>query len=209
MSRRTWAVWIAALLAVPLGIALALLAIDILRVPRELAADDVRFQGAPRIQRELWGDLDFLPGDPGLRLLGVSDDVASREAIALFALVDPSRIQIRTPEQEAIRGRVQLEMTLLAQQGGDARLHSRHLNLLGVLTMARSSTSGPEVSQMLSRAVGAFQSAIEVDPTNTDAKRNLEILLRRPEAVTLPPNNPFQGGAQGRFSGQGRAGSGY
>jgi hypothetical protein len=209
MSGRRWAIWVAAALAVPVGIALALLAVDVLRVPRELAADDVRFQGAPRIKRDLWDDLDFLPGDPGVRLLGVGDDVASRKGIALFALVDPSRIQITTPEREALRGRAQLEVTLLAQQGGRSRLHSRHLNLLGVLTMARLTTSGPEVDQMLSRALGSFQNAIEVDPTNLDAKRNLEILLRRPEAVTLPPNNPFQGGAQGRFSGQGRAGSGY
>jgi hypothetical protein len=209
MSGRRWATWVAAALAVPVGIALALLAVDVLRVPRELAADDVRFQGAPRIKRDLWDDLDFLPGDPGVRLLGVGDDVASRKGIALFALVDPSRIQITTPEREALRGRAQLEVTLLAQQGGRSRLHSRHLNLLGVLTMARLTTSGPEVDQMLSRALGSFQNAIEVDPTNLDAKRNLEILLRRPEAVTLPPNNPFQGGAQGRFSGQGRAGSGY
>jgi hypothetical protein len=209
MRGRRWAIWVAAALAVPVGIALALLAVDVLRVPRELAADDVRFQGAPRIKRDLWDDLDFLPGDPGVRLLGVGDDVASRKGIALFALVDPSRIQITTPEREALRGRAQLEVTLLAQQGGRARLHSRHLNLLGVLTMARLTTSGPEVDQMLSRALGSFQNAIEVDPTNLDAKRNLEILLRRPEAVTLPPNNPFQGGAQGRFSGQGRAGSGY
>jgi hypothetical protein len=209
MSGRRWAIWVAAALAVPVGIALALLAVDVLRVPRELAADDVRFQGAPRIKRDLWDDLDFLPGDPGVRLLGVGDDVASRKGIALFALVDPSRIQITTPEREELRGRAQLEVTLLAQQGGRARLHSRHLNLLGVLTMARLTTSGPEVDQMLSRALGSFQNAIEVDPTNLDAKRNLEILLRRPEAVTLPPNNPFQGGAQGRFSGQGRAGSGY
>lgn len=199
----------AAAAAVPLGVALALLAVDVLRVPAEIAADDVRFQGAPRIKRDLWSGLGFLPGEPGARLLGVGEDVRSREAHSLFALVDPSKVQIRTPEQEALRGRAQLEVTLRAQEGGGARLRSRNLNLLGVLTMARYSTSGPEAHQLFSRAIGAFQSAIEVDPENLDAKRNLEILLRRPEAATLPPNNPFQGGAQGRVSGQGRAGSGY
>lgn len=209
MRWRARALGIGAIVAVPLGLALALLAVDVLRVPREVAADDVRFQGAPRIRRDLWSDLGFLPGEPGARLLGAGDDVASRETFALFALVDPAKVQIRTPEQEAIRGRAQLEVTLRAQEGGGARLRSRHLNLLGVLTMTRYSTSGPEAHQLLSRAIGAFQSAIEIDPTNLDAKRNLEILLRRPEAATLPPNNPFQGGAQGRFSGQGRAGSGY
>ena len=123
--------------------------------------------------------------------------------------IDPAKVAIRTPEQEALRGRAQLEVTLRAQEAAEARVRSRHLNLLGVLTMARFSTSGPEATQLLSRAVGAFQTAIEIDPTNLDAKKNLEILLRRPEAAVLPPNNPIQGGAQGRFSGQGRAGSGY
>ena len=199
----------AAVLAVPAGILVALLAVDVLRVPTEVAADDVRFQGAPRIRRDLWSDLGFLPGEPGARLLGAGDDVASRRTFAMFAFVDPSKVPIRSPEQEAIRGRVQLEVTLRAQEGGSAKLRSRHLNLLGVLTMTRFSTSGQEAHQLISRALGAFQGAIELDPTNLDAKRNLELLLRRPDAATLPPNNPFQGGAQGRFSGQGRAGSGY
>ena len=75
--------------------------------------------------------------------------------------------------------------------------------------MSRFSTSGPEPQEILRRGIGAFQAAIEADPSNTDAKRNLEILLRRPEAAQLPPNNPSQGGSQGRVSGQGRSGSGY
>ena len=100
-------------------LALALLAVDVLRVPRDIAADDVRFQAAPRIRRDLWGDLGFLPGTPGVRLLGAGDDVASRKAIALFALIDPARVQIRTPEQEALRGRAQLEVTLRARDGGE------------------------------------------------------------------------------------------
>jgi len=195
--------------AVPLALVLALVAIEVLRVPPELAADDVRFQGAPRIQRDLWNDLGFLPGAPGARLLGTGDDVASRETIAIFAQIDPRKVALNSPEKEALRGRAQLEVTLRSREGGRAERQSRHLNLLGVLTMARFSTSGPEATQSLARAVGAFQNAIEVDPSNLDAKRNLERLLRRPEAAILPPNNPSQGGAQGRVSGQGRSGSGY
>lgn len=209
MSRRALLLRVAAVLAVPLAVALALLAVDVLRVPRELASDDVRFQAAPRLERGLWDKLGFLPGEPGARLLGARDDVRSRETIALFAQVDPRKVAITTPEQEALRGRAQLEVTVRSREGGPAERRSRHLNLLGVLTMARFSTSGPEAQQTLARAIGAFQSAIEVDPANLDAKRNLETLLRRPEAAVLPPNDPSQGGAQGRVSGQGRSGSGY
>lgn len=206
---RLWAVRIAAVLAVPVAVALVALAIDVLRVSRELAADDVRFQGAPRVRRPLWNDLSFLPGEPGVRLLGVGDDVAHRRAVSIFAQVQPGRVAITTPELEALRGEAQLEVTLQARVERDQRRQAQQLNNLGILTIGRFSTDGQEANQILARAVGSFQNAIELDPDNLDALRNLEILLRRPEAVTLPPNDPSQGGAQGRVSGRGRVGSGY
>lgn len=207
--RRRWALRIAAVLAVPLALALVVLALDVLRVPRELAADDVRFQGGPRVRRSLWNDLGFLPGQPGVRLLGLQDDVAHRRAVAIFAQVQPGKVAITTPELEALRGQAQLEVTLQARVEQEARRQAAQLNNLGILTIGRYSTDGQEATQILTRAVGSFQNAIEVDPGNLDALRNLEILLRRPEASHLPPNDPSQGGAQGRVSGQGRVGSGY
>ena len=209
MSRRTWAVRIAAVLAVPVALALMVLAVDVLRVPGEIAADDVRFQAGPRVRRSLWDDLGFLPGQPGVRLLGARDDDAHRKALALFAQVQPGKVAVTSPELEALRGRAQLEVTLQARVERDPHRQSQQLNNLGVLTLGRYSTDSQEATQILARGVGAFQNAIELDPGNLDALRNLEILLRRPEAAHLPPNDPSQGGAQGRVSGQGRVGSGY
>jgi hypothetical protein len=207
--RRVWATRIAAVLAVPLALALVVLAVDVVRVPQELAADDVRFQGGPRVRRSLWNDLGFLPGQPGVRLLGLRDDVAHRGAVAIFAQVQPGKVAITTPELEALRGQAQLEVTLQARVEREAHRQAEQLNNLGILTIGRYSTDGQEATQILARAVGSFQNAIEADPGNLDALRNLEILLRRPEAAHLPPNDPSQGGAQGRVSGQGRVGSGY
>jgi len=209
VSRRTWLIRIAAVLAVPVAVALVVLAVDVLRVPGEIAADDVRFQAGPRVRRSLWDDLGFLPGRPGARLLGTDDDVRHRKTLALFAQVQPGKVAVTSPELEALRGQAQLEVTLQARVEREPHRLSQQLNNLGVLTMGRYSTDSQEAIQILSRGVGAFQNAIEVDPDNTDALRNLEILLRRPEAATLPPNDPSQGGAQGRVSGQGRVGSGY
>lgn len=209
MSRRAWVVRIAAVLAVPAAILLLVLAVEVFRVPGELAADDVRFQGGPRVRRVLWNDLGFLPGDPGVRLLGLEDDVAHRRTTALFAQVQPGKVAVTSPELEALRGKAQLDVTLQARIERDPRRQAQQLNNLGILTIGRFSTDSQEASQILARAVGSFQSAIELDPGNLDALRNLEILLRRPEAAHLPPNDPSQGGAQGRVSGQGRVGSGY
>jgi len=209
VSRRTWAIRIAAVLAVPAAVALAVLAVDVLRVPGEIAADDVRFEAGPRVRRSLWDDLGYLPGHPGARLLGADDDVAHRKTLALFAQVQPGKVAVSSPELEALRGRAQLEVTLQARVESDPQRQSQQLNNLGVLTMGRYSTDSQEATQILVRGVSAFQNAVELDPGNLDALRNLEILLRRPEAATLPPNDPSQGGAQGRVSGQGRVGSGY
>ena len=116
MSRRTpGPLRVAAVLAVPAAVALVVLAVDVLRVPGEIAADDVRFQGGPRVRRSLWDDLGFLPGHPGVRLLGADDDVAHRKTLALFAQVQPGKVAVTSPELEALRGRAQLEVTLQAR----------------------------------------------------------------------------------------------
>lgn len=208
-SRRRSAVRSAAILAVPLALALCVIAVDVLRVPREVAEDDVRFQAAPRVPRSLWDDLGVVPGEPGARLVGVGDDVAFRRTVALFARVQPGRVNITTPELEALRGRAQLEVTLRSRAERDPERRAQLLNLHGILTLSRFSTDAAEAHQILSRGIGAFQNATEIDPGNIDAKRNLEVVLRRPDAATLPPNDPSQGGAQGRTSGQGRSGGGY
>lgn len=209
MIRRAWVIRVAAALAVPAALLLSALAVDVVRVHGDLAADDVRFQAGPRVRRALWDDLGFLPGEPGVRLLGAADDVAHRRTVALFAQVQPGKVAVSSPELEALRGQAQLEVTLQARVEREPRRRAQQLNNLGILTIGRFSTDSQEATQILARAVGAFQSAIEVDPGNLDALRNLEILLRRPEAAHLPPNDPSQGGAQGRVSGQGRVGSGY
>jgi hypothetical protein len=199
----------AAIAAIPLALVLVVLAMDVLRVPRELQADDVRFQAAPRLGRPLWEGLGFVPGEPGARLLGTHDDVAYRQTAALFARVQPGRVNITSPALEALRGRAQLDVTLRSRVEEDAERRAQLLNFYGILTLSRSSTDAAESQQILSRGIGAFQDATELDLGNEDAKRNLEVVLRRPDAATLPPNDPSQGGAQGRTSGQGRSGSGY
>ena len=58
-------------------------------------------------------------------------------------------------------------------------------------------------------AIDAFRNAVEIDPTNADAKRNLELALRIPGAATLPPNAPSGTRDVGRTAGLGTPGSGY
>ena len=81
---------------------------------------------------------------------------------------------------------------------------------MGVVLLARYLYASPDQrSALLTNSIGAFRTAVELDPRNDDAKVNLELALRAYGPILFPSNAPDTGGAQGQQSGQGRAGSGY
>jgi hypothetical protein len=209
MTWRRRALQIAAVLAVPLALALALLAVDVLLVPREVGAEDTRFEGAPLRQRTPWEDVGFLPVRVTTRLLDVEDDIDYRKTIWLYARTDPRRIQITSPEQEALRGQVVVELTLRSRDEPDPKRRSQLLNLHGALTMGRFSSDPRERDANLISAVDSFRTAIRLDPDNDDAKINLEFALRAATPGQLAGENPERGAARGERAGAGRAGGGY
>lgn len=202
-----WAVRISAALAIPAAAVLLLLAVDTLRVPDDLAADDVRFEAAPRLPRDLWADLGVLPGSVGERVLGVRDDIAFRRTAALYARVQG--LEIRGPALEALNGQALLEVTVGSRTAADARRRAELLNLLGVLTFGRYAYTPAEREILVRTGIGAFRSAIKLESDNSEAKRNLELALRLPEAKTLSGPGPDAGASRGQRSGAGRSGSGY
>lgn len=209
MTWRRRALQIVAILAVPIAIALALLAADVLLVPRDVRADDTRFEGAPLRQRAPWEDVGFLPERVSTRLLDIEDDLDYRKTIWLYARTDPRRIQIASPEQEALRGQVVVELTLRSRDEPDPKRRSQLLNLHGALTMGRSSSDPRERDANLISAVDSFRTAIRLDPENDDAKINLEFALRAAAPGQLSGQNPERGAARGERAGAGRAGGGY
>jgi hypothetical protein len=200
---------IAAIVAVPVAILLAVIAADVLLVPREVDSDDTRFEGAPLRQRGLWDDVGFLPERATTRLLDVEDDLDYRRTVWLYSRTDPRRVQITTPEQEALRGQVVVELTLRSKEEPDPKRRSQLLNLHGALTMGRPSSDPRERDQNLISAVDSFRSAIRLDPENADAKINLEFALRAASPGQLAGENPERGAARGERAGAGRAGGGY
>lgn len=199
----------AAVVAVPLAILLAVLAVDVIRVPGQLEAGDVRFEAAPRRQSEPWSGSDFLRGWPAVRLLDVNDDLAYRQALARFLRVEPGKVEIYGPELENLRGAVQLELTKLSAGDSNPARRSRLLNLLGAMSLDRYTYDQAERETILRKAIFTFRSAVDTDPTNEDAKTNLELALRDAKATNLPGTDPSGGAAEGTISGQGTSGSGY
>ena len=212
MTRRDKILLAASVVAIPLAIVLVVFAVDMLRTPGWISGDDSRFASSPvRASGGLWNQSGVLATRARLEALGVEDDLAYRRTIALFARLQPGRADaVPTPEQEARWAKLQLELTTQSREHPDPERRSELQNLLGVTLLARYLYASPDQRNMLlSNAVGAFRTAVEVDETNSDAKVNLELAMRAYSPLLFPSNAPDAGGAQGQESGQGRSGSGY
>ncbi|CAN5180471.1 hypothetical protein BH09ACT13_BH09ACT13_03480 [soil metagenome] len=206
---RSRAIRAAAVLAVPLAILLALLAVEVLRTPGQLETDDVRFEAAPMRQQGLWADLGFLPGGAGKRLLDLEDDLAYRRTVAMFLRVEPGKVEIFGPELENLRGKVQFEITRGSAEDSNPKRRAQLLNFLAAMSLERYGADQTEADTILRRAIHTLRSAVETDPENADAKLNLELALRNAKAVNLPGTDPSGDAASGTISGQGRSGGGY
>jgi hypothetical protein len=199
----------AAILAVPLALVLAVLALDVLRLPGKLEAGDVRFEAAPHRAVGAWTGADFLKGWPAMRLLDTNEDLEYRQALGRFLRVEPGKVDIYGPELENLQGRVQVELTRLSAEDSNPARRSRYLNLLGAMSLNRSIYDQAEREAVLRKAIFTFRSAVQTDPNNEDAKANLELALRDAKATNLPGTDPSGGAAEGSISGQGSSGSGY
>ena len=110
-----------------------------------------------------------LPRDPVGQFLGLDDDLAFRRAVRAYAAAEYIPFGPNVDDSRAsARARAAGALAVVAERG-EPRLASRANDLLGVL----AATNGA-----VDLALARFQAAILADPTNVNAKRNLERLLR-------------------------------
>lgn len=201
--------WLAAGTCLAAAVVLAIVAVDLLRTPGQVEADDNRFHSAPMRQRGLW-EVGSLPENLNERLLALDDDLLYRRTLAMYLKVEPGKVDYEGfPALEAVRAKVQFELTRLSQEDPVAKRRSRMLTLHGVMALDTVLFDEGSRRDQLRRAVVAFRSAIELDPENADAKRNLEAVLSREGPVRLPADAPTRRRAGGKMSGQGSRGGGY
>jgi hypothetical protein len=212
VTRRERIAIVAAVVAVPFALAIALFAVDLLRTPGWMTSDDARFQSAPlRGSEGLWNQSGIIGTRARLRVLDLSDDLAFRRTVSRFERLQPGKAdQVIDPAQENRWAKLQFDLMTGSRENPDVRRRSELQNLMGVVLLARFLYASPdERSAMLTNAIGAFRTAVELDPTNEDAKLNLELAMRAYGPILFPSNAPDTGGAHGQKSGQGRSGSGY
>jgi hypothetical protein len=151
-----------------------------------------------------------LPGDPARTLLALGDDLALRRAVRSFLVAEATpRGFDNGVTQTRVRSGAEIVLSDLAAHGSPAQA-SQAGNLLGVLVARAGRVTGGVTAD--DRARAAFEAAIRRDPSNVDAKYNLELLLRRTKATSTRQGPGSGSGALGhgrRGAGSGTPGRGY
>jgi hypothetical protein len=172
---RVWRL-VLALVLVLVAIVCALLAADVRSWPRAIRGGDLELQSSPASAS--WRPSTTLPGDPASRLLATGGAVSLRKAIQSFVALEAlgNGVDNGFSEQQE-RGNLEATLTDLARSS-DSTQASQADDLLGILAFADSRQTGADAPAPVERALSDFGAAVQADPSNTDAKFNLELLQR-------------------------------
>lgn len=196
-----------ALLAVALAALLCLVALDVNGWRTSIGHGDRTFaQG----RGAHWAATTRVPGDPAGRLLAVRDDVSLRRAVAAFVTAaNTGRGFDNGITRSRVRAVAEARLTDVAAspRAADA---SQADDLLGVLASTGGATSAGVTADEHARDL--FETAVRLDPGNDVAKRNLELVLRRMQAIATrngAGNGTGRAGHGRRGAGAGTPGRGY
>jgi hypothetical protein len=203
-----------AVVCLGLAVALGLLALDVTRSRDAVASGDVAYRISPE-KTGLWRASTLVPFDLAVSLLGTEDDVELRRAVRslrLARLDDPSA-SVSDPQLALLRNDAQARLDAIVAGTKDPKQRSRAAGLLGVLGLARLVSETQDRVALLSSTVANLQLAIAQDPSNDDAKFNLELALQRSRGIQLTEGaggqNPSPGGSGSSGAGAGDPGTGY
>ena len=165
-----------AALALLVAVAVVFVAEDVRRWPGRMEAADVRYSAGSTT--EDWRPSDRLPLRLGDDLLELDDDIALRRALVLYRREAGGAENSRSDsEQIQLQGVLEQALIEVEDGAGDQSRRSQAANLLGILYFDMSQTVGPGGEGFLDRTLAAWRRAIILDPTNVDAKVNLELFL--------------------------------
>jgi hypothetical protein len=205
---------LAAVICLGLAVALGLLAFDVSRSRDAVSQGDVTFLVTPE-KTGLWRATNVIPSGLAVDLLGSEDDVELRQAVRsvrLARLLDPT-VSVSDPAVALLRNDAQARLDAIVAGDASAQDKSRAAGLLGVIGIARLVTETQDRAAALGTAVSNLQLAIALDPSNDDAKFNLELALQRSRGIQLTEGaggqNPSPGGSGSSGAGAGDPGSGY
>jgi hypothetical protein len=158
-----------------LALVAALVARDAAAVQRAFDRSDLAFEAQPAAER-LWRIDARMPFVE--RSLAIEDDLLYRRALRAFA-VDARRAENPYDfSRPAFRAEAQATLGSAEESELAAPLRSKAAMLQGVLTFEESIADPVNGSTLVGRALADFTRAVRIDPSNEEAKYNLEFLLR-------------------------------
>lgn len=208
--RRHW-LGVAALVLACVATLLVLFALDTRAWQASVHRDDMKFRALPD-HGDLWKPATILPGDPAGAVLGTNDTIAWRRALQSFWYTHIGANPQSQQDLPKLRAQAQGQLLDLMSSAKTASERSSAANLLGVLVITTPISAGSQTAQIqvLKQSTEYFQQAIDLDPGDTAAKQNLELVLR----VTRPGKGPIGKDAHagfgfGRGHGATLVGNGY
>ncbi len=195
-----------------LSLFLLVLSVDVIRSREALATGDDRYMTTPR-DADLWHSGALSASTISREVLGVDDDLEFREAVRALRISQRDEPTDSRPEAVLRRAKAQKLLQDVANHDPDAARRSRAMSLLSVLLLSTPAADQDERTTIQRVALANLQKAIETDPTNNEAKFNLEVVLRRRAGVQTvqggPTPNPTGGQGQSRGAATGPPGKGY
>jgi hypothetical protein len=189
---------------------LAVLASDVLHWRRTMQHGDAALAQNP--PSATWRPATLAPSGVTKKLLGLDLALRFRGAQQAFSAVQAAGAGYDNGLSESrTRGELEAVLAGIAQSSNHA-IASRADNLLGILAFSDATQTGPIVPAPADQSVADFQAAIRLDPTNTDAKFNLERLLQElvAKGTRVGPDATGGGPSKGRRgAGGGLPGRGY
>jgi hypothetical protein len=200
----------AALVLVAAAAVLAVFAVDVLRWRGHLEEADMRYTAGTGALR-MWEPGDTWLPDATRTLLGVEDDVELRRALQRFRLARVRQAP-RSQQEVNLRSAVEADLARLGRGGGEPGQKSLAAVLRGALAFEEARQGGEQPTIFLRRSLTAFREAIRLDPSNEDAKYDVELVLRLLETVsgdTSGGTGAQRGNVTARGAGSGSSGTGF
>lgn len=202
---------VVAVVLLALATVLALFAHDVRAWQTTVERDDLRFEVKPAAAH-LWRPPTLLPGDPAGLALSTHDTTEWRHGLQYFYYTRLGFDPETNADSSTLDADTEKRLQTLTLTAATPAERSQAANLLGVLVITTASTAAIGnnegiVRQTLQQTAGYFRQAIALDPSNDDAKQNLELILRS----SGPSNRVIRegGAAFGYGGGHGSSPPGY
>jgi hypothetical protein len=169
---------------VMLAVSAALVARDAGAVRHTVEHSDLVFLEAQPVYERLWRLETTMPYPT--ELFGIEDDLLYRHALRKYA-ADERRQQGRLNfSSPGLRAEAQAALSIAENADLSAAKRSTLANLQGVLTYDETLSNPLDASGLALQALEHFHRAVKIDPTNLEAKYNLEYLLRLVDPTANP-----------------------